>query len=200
MSNKFADITFTSSVKEAQRRNGSRKRYEREALLDPNSGALGSQEAGFIAARDSFYMATVSETGWPYVQHRGGPPGFVKVFDPETIAFPDFRGNRQYVSLGNITSDDRVSMFFMDYPNRARLKVLGRARVVGADEKDSLERLQRPEYRAVTERAFLVTIEAFDWNCRLHITPRFTPSEIEAVVAPLHQRIAELERQLKERS
>jgi predicted pyridoxine 5'-phosphate oxidase superfamily flavin-nucleotide-binding protein len=157
---------------------------------------LGPREAAFIAERDSFYMATVSETGWPYIQHRGGAPGFVRVLDQKTIGFADFRGNRQYVSVGNLETNDRVSMILMDYPNRARLKILGRARLVGLDEQDILTRLSLPDYRAVVERGFVITIEAFDWNCPQHITPRYTSAEIEKAVAPLHQRIAELEQML----
>jgi predicted pyridoxine 5'-phosphate oxidase superfamily flavin-nucleotide-binding protein len=158
---------------------------------------LGPNEAGFIAARDSFYMATVSETGWPYIQHRGGPAGFVRVLDEKTIGLADFRGNRQYVSVGNLQTEDRVSLFLMDYPNRARLKILGRARIVDANDKETLQRLSMPEYKAQVERGILISIEAFDWNCPQHITPRFTLAEIEEGTAPLRQRIAELEEALQ---
>ncbi len=196
MGHKFAEIAFTPNVKKAQDVNGSRRSYARLEQGEVHHDVLGPNEATFIAERDSFYMATVSETGWPYIQHRGGPPGFIRVLDNKTIGFADFRGNRQYVSVGNLETDDRVSMILMDYPNRARLKILGRARLVGVDDQDILSRLSLPDYRAVVERGFLITIEAFDWNCPQHITPRFTPAEIGKAVAPLHQRIAELEQML----
>jgi hypothetical protein len=200
MSNKFADIAFTPNVKKAQEVNGSRRSYARLEKREVHNDVLGPKEAALIAERDSFYMATVSETGWPYIQHRGGPPGFVRVLDRKTFGFADFRGNRQYVTVGNLEANDRISMIFMDYPNRARLKILGRARLIGPDEKDVLDRLSLPEYRAVVERGFVITVEAFDWNCPQHITPRFTPAEIERVVASLHKRIAELEQELAAKS
>jgi len=196
MGHRFAEIAFTPNVKKAQEINGSRRSYARLDKSEVHHDVLGPREATFIAERDSFYMATVSETGWPYIQHRGGAPGFVRVLDQKTIGFADFRGNRQYISVGNLETNDRVSMILMDYPNRARLKILGRARLVGLDEQDILTRLSLPDYRAVVERGFLITVEAFDWNCPQHITPRFTPAEIEKAVAPLHQRIVELEQML----
>ena len=200
MSRKFADIAFTPNVKKAQEDNGSRRSYARLERREVHSEVLGPSETTFIAERDNFYMATVSETGWPYIQHRGGPPGFVRVLDQTTIGFADFRGNRQYVTVGNLKANDRVSMIFMDYPNRARLKIFGRARLIGLDENDILGRLSLPAYKAVVERGFLINIEAFDWNCPQHITPRFTPAEIEKAVAPLHQRIAVLEAELDAKS
>ena len=129
---------------------------------------LGPDEIAFIRERDSFYMASINETGWPYIQHRGGPKGFVRVIDARTIAFEDLRGNRQYISKGNVEHDDRVALIFMDYPNRARLKVLARAKIVPAV--------------APAERIFVLTIEAIDWNCPQHITPRYTLEEIEELV------------------
>lgn len=197
MGHKFAELAFTPEVKAAQERNGSRLAYARMEAGEDHHNVLGPSEAGFIAARDSFYMATVSETGWPYIQHRGGPIGFVRALDDKTIGFADFRGNRQYVSVGNLQSEDRVSLFLMDYPNRARLKILGRARIVDANDKETLRRLSMPEYRAQVERGIVISIEAFDWNCPQHITPRFTLAEIEEGTAPLRQRIAELEEALQ---
>lgn len=199
MSHRFAEIAFTPNVKKAQEANGSRQSYARLEMGEVHHDVLGPRETAFIAQRDSLYMATVSETGWPYIQHRGGPPGFIRALDQKTIGFADFRGNRQYVSVGNLATDDRVSMILMDYPNRARLKILGRARLVGLEAKDILDRLSLPDYRAVVERGFVITIEAFDWNCPQHITPRFTPAEIETAVAPLRQRVAELEQMLDEK-
>ena len=192
MGHKFAEIAFTPSVQRVQERMGSRRSYLRLEQGDAHHDVLGPKEAAFIAERDSFYMATVGETGWPYIQHRGGPPGFIRVLDEKTIGFADFRGNRQYVSVGNLDIDDRVSLILMDYPNRARLKILGRARLVGLDDQDTLEKLSTPGYRAVVERGFVIRIEAFDWNCPQHITPRYTLSEIDNATASLHQRLAEI--------
>ena len=199
MVHKFAEIAFTPDVKKAQEANGSRRSYARLESGKVHHDVLGPREATFIAQRDSFYMATTSETGWPYIQHRGGPPGFLRVLDEKTAGFADFRGNRQYISVGNLKANDRVSLILMDYPNRTRLKILGRARLVGPDEQDILDRLSLPDYQVVVERGFIITIEAFDWNCPQHITPRFTPAEIETVITPLQQRIAELEQILGEK-
>ncbi len=197
MTHRFADIAFTPTVKQVQERQGSRKAYARnEEVAELFNHRLTEAEAGFIAARDSLYMASVGETGWPYIQHRGGPAGFVRVLDPQTIGFADFRGNRQYVSVGNLLTDDRVSLFFMDYPNRTRLKLLGHARAVDPDDRETLDRLAVPGYRATVERGILITVEGFDWNCPQHITERFTLDEVRKVSAPLLARIAELEAQL----
>ncbi|GAC1612199.1 MAG: pyridoxamine 5'-phosphate oxidase family protein [Novosphingobium sp.] len=189
----FLDIATTPSVHAAQVALGSAGLYERVGtgrVFD----RFGPAEQAFIAARDSFYMASVSETGWPYVQHRGGPPGFIKLLDDKTLAFPDFRGNRQYISLGNTAANDRVALILMDYPARRRLKLYAwiETRDLAADA-DFAVRLALPGYRGVPERAFVIHLEAFDWNCPQHITPRFTESEIAAAVAPLHARLAELE-------
>ncbi|GAB4466707.1 MAG: hypothetical protein OHK0044_06800 [Burkholderiaceae bacterium] len=183
MGHRFAALAFTRSVREVQQALGSRAGY---ATMDEGADynhVLGEREAAFIAARDSFYMASVSETGWPYVQHRGGPAGFVRVLDGHTIGFADFHGNRQYVSVGNLRKDDRVALVFMDYPNRARLKLLGRVRLVGDAEPELLARLEMADHRAAVERGFLIRVEAFDWNCAQHITPRYTQVEVEALVA-----------------
>jgi predicted pyridoxine 5'-phosphate oxidase superfamily flavin-nucleotide-binding protein len=180
MGHRFAEITFTPTVCDLQVAHGSRDRYAAmEAGADANS-LLGEPEAEFIGARDSFYMASVSETGWPYVQHRGGPAGFMRVLDEHTLGFADFRGNRQFVSTGNLTRDDRVSLIFMDYPNRRRLKLLGRVKIVGLEDTDTLARLELEDYRARVDRGMLITVEAFDWNCPQHITPRFTEAEMAA--------------------
>lgn len=193
----FAEIAFTPAVKKVQEEQGSRSSYARmEDMPGAVNHRLTEAEAGFIAARNSFYMATVSETGWPYVQHRGGPTGFVRVLDESTIGFADFRGNRQYVSVGNLTTDNRVSLFFMDYPNKTRLKLLGRARIVGLDDQEALSRLEMPDYRARIERGFIITVEGFDWNCPQHITQRYSREEMSAVTGPLVSRIADLEAEL----
>lgn len=179
MPHAFASIAFTPAVKKIQESRGSRAAYARmEGTADLVNRHLGEVEAAFLAARDSFYMASVGETGWPYVQHRGGPTGFVRVLDPSTIGFADFRGNRQYVTVGNVGQEPRVAMFFMDYPNRTRLKIFGRARLVGIEDHELLSRLELPHYRARVEHAFVITVEAFDWNCSQHITPRYTREEM----------------------
>jgi predicted pyridoxine 5'-phosphate oxidase superfamily flavin-nucleotide-binding protein len=196
MAHKFAEIAFTPGVKNEQELKGSRRGYARFEQGEANHDRLGEQEAAFIAARDSFYMATVSETGWPYIQHRGGPEGFVRVIDGKTIGFADFAGNRQYISVGNLRANDRVSMFFMDYANQTRLKLLGRVRLANSDDAALLEQLQVPGYRARAERGMIVSVEAFDWNCPQHITPRFTQSQVMSLVKPLKERLAELEAEL----
>jgi predicted pyridoxine 5'-phosphate oxidase superfamily flavin-nucleotide-binding protein len=194
MGHRFAEIAFTPAVKAAQEAQGSRATYLPFEEGEAHHDRLGPAEAGFIAERDSFYMASVAETGWPYVQHRGGPPGFLRVLDEQTVAFADFRGNRQYVSLGNLARNDRVSLILVDYAHRRRLKVLGRARALGPGEDPALlARLELPDYRARVERGFLVTVEAFDWNCPQHITPRASAAEMAGITAPLRTRIAELE-------
>jgi len=197
MPHRFAEIAFTPTVKKVQEQLGSRVSYARmEDAPEAINHHLSEAEAGFIAARNSLYMATVSETGWPYIQHRGGPTGFVRVLDDTTIGFVDFRGNRQYVSVGNLMTDDRVSLFFMDYPNRTRLKLFGRAKIVDLDNQTTLSRLETPDYRARVERGLLIKVEGFDWNCPQHITERFTLDEVRAMTASLTSRIAELEAKL----
>jgi predicted pyridoxine 5'-phosphate oxidase superfamily flavin-nucleotide-binding protein len=184
MARKFADITFTPAVKAAQTRYGSRDANERFEIGKQSGATLRKVETKFIEARDSFYQATVNEDGWPYVQFRGGPAGFLKVLDERTIGYADFRGNVQYLSVGNISANDRVALILMDYPNRRRLKVWARARLVHEDEDpELLARLEVPTYRARVERAVVMTIEAFDWNCPQHITPRFTDDEIDQRIA-----------------
>ena len=189
----FLDVLATPAVKAAQAVAGSLAMYER-ADVDRKSDRFGEREAAFIAARDSFYMASAAENGWPYVQYRGGPAGFLKMLDEKTLAFADFRGNRQYVSVGNASADGRVALLMMDYPNRRRLKVLARAELRDlADDPALTAKLVEPDYKARPERAWLLHLVAFDWNCPQHITPRFTEAEIAAAVAPLRERLAALE-------
>jgi predicted pyridoxine 5'-phosphate oxidase superfamily flavin-nucleotide-binding protein len=185
-------------VRAVQKSMGSSKYYDKIGKGEPYNHELGPDEMDFIALRDTFYMASVSETGWPYVQHRGGPPGFIKVLDATTLGFADYRGNRQYVSVGNVLKDDRVALILVDYPNRTRLKLLGHARIVSPDETDLLATLDVPAYGARVERGFVIKIAAFDWNCPQHITPRFTQAEIESVMGHLKERLADLEAQLQE--
>jgi predicted pyridoxine 5'-phosphate oxidase superfamily flavin-nucleotide-binding protein len=196
MRNRFAELMFTPKVKKIQTEQGSRNAYARLSEA-PGSAPdpLTFHEAEFIAERDSFYMATVSETGWPYVQHRGGPTGFLKVIDQHTIGFADYRGNRQYVSVGNLCNDDRVSLFLMNYPDRQRLKLIGHARMVDAATEPEIVAKLHDDYSAKVERGFIIRVEGYDWNCPQHITPRYTVAEIEATIQPLQERIKSLERE-----
>jgi predicted pyridoxine 5'-phosphate oxidase superfamily flavin-nucleotide-binding protein len=198
MGNRFAEIAFTPSVRALQKAMGSSKHYDKTREGEPYNRELGPDETDFIALRDTFYMASVSETGWPYVQHRGGPTGFLKVLDATTLGFADYRGNRQYVSVGNILKDDRVALILVDYPNRTRLKILGHGRIVSRDETDLIAKLEMPAYGARVERGFIINVAAYDWNCPQHITPRFTQGEIEAVMGSVKERLADLEAQLRE--
>ena len=167
----------------------------------PELDALTDDEQQFIQSRDSFYMATITEADWPYVQHRGGAPGFLRVISPTQLAFADYKGNRQILSTGNLSVNDRVCLFLMDYPLRTRLKILGHARVEDARAHPELvEQLAEPEMRKLVERLFFIDVVSFDWNCPKYITPRFTAAQVEEAIAPLRQRIAELEEQLKAKS
>ena len=193
----FADITFTPSVKAAQNRYGSREANSRFEFADDPGFGMTEQEVEFIGERDSFYQATVSETGWPYVQHRGGPKGFLKVLNEHTIGFTDFRGNRQYLSVGNLSANDRISMILMDYPNRRRLKIWGRVRIVHENEEPELiKQLEVPSYRARVERGIVIHVEACEWNCPQHITPRYSKAEVEDLLTPLLEEIKTLKTQL----
>jgi predicted pyridoxine 5'-phosphate oxidase superfamily flavin-nucleotide-binding protein len=193
MTYRFLDIAGTPSVKAAQAANGSGqfwKDFKGNRAFD----RFTEVEAEFIATRDSFYMATVSESGWPYVQHRGGPPGFLRMLDDKTLAFADFRGNLQYISVGNLTANDRVALIMVDYPNRQRLKIFGRIGVKNLGENPAIaEKLSLPGYKAKPERAFLLHLEAFDWNCQQHITPRFTEAELEAAFTQVGAQLGQLE-------
>ena len=193
MANGFLDIATTPAVLAAQAANGSAGLYDKVGGHRPVD-RFGPAEAEFIAQRDSFYMASVSETGWPYVQHRGGPPGFLKVLDDTTLAFPDFRGNRQYISVGNVSAEDRVALILMDYARRRRLKLYAQIQVRDLAADAALAaKLDLEGYRAVAERAFVLRLAAFDWNCPQHTTPRFTEAEISAERAPLTARLTQLE-------
>lgn len=197
MTSHFFNMVFTPSVKAAQEANGTRRAYAGHDGAAREPDRLTEREAAFIAARDSFYMATVGEGGWPYIQHRGGPSGFVKVLSERTLGLADFRGNRQYVSVGNLAHDDRAALFFMDYAHRARLKLLGRVRAVDLEAEPALAMaLVDADYGAKVERGLLIEVEAFDWNCPQHITPRHTLGEITPAIDALKARVAELEAEL----
>jgi uncharacterized protein len=195
MAFKFHELAFTDSVRHAQEEYYGQSRPVRHV---PGPDALTHDEISFIQARDSFYMATVSETGWPYLQHRGGEVGFLRVLSPTQLAFADYKGNRQLISVGNLAVTDRVMLFLMDYPQRTRLKIMGHARLEDARKHPELvAQLAEPEVRAQVERLFFIDVVSFDWNCNQHITPRYTLEDIKGIVSPLQQRIAELEAQLK---
>ncbi len=198
MALKFLTTTITPSAQAAQAHYYGSARKLPPA---PERDLLTTEETDFLAARDSFYMATVTENGWPYVQHRGGPPGFLKILGPNQLGFADFSGNRQMISTGNLAVSDRVALFFMDYPRKERLKLLGHVRVLDARGHPRLadQISPAPALRGSVERLFLIDVIAFDWNCPKHITPRFTEAEVEAAVVPLKQRIAELEARLASR-
>ena len=182
MGRAFARTMFSDAAKRLQTRYGSRAQYQRAAESGQSGDALGPIERGFIAARDSFYMATVTVDGWPYVQHRGGPKGFLRVLDDKTLAFADFAGNKQYVTAGNLETNDRVALSLVDYPQQARLKIIGHAKWLELDA--DLEAKVRVEgYRATIERVITIDVVAFDWNCSQHITPRWTQQEIEEAMA-----------------
>ncbi len=196
MTRAFARIAFTDSVKEAQRRNGARATGERLENHPATRDAVTPELARYIAERDSFFMATSSREGWPYVQHRGGPPGFLRVLDDRTLAFADFSGNRQYLSVGNLAENDRVHLFLMDWAHARRLKIWGRAEIV--EDPDLVRSLMPEGYDARPERAIRIHIEAWDMNCNQHITPRFTERELTPGLDALARRIALLEARLRE--
>lgn len=192
----FGSLVFTPAIQALQERYGSRRQYARKEASGFPAVPIGPPEAEFLAECDSFYMATIGESGWPYVQHRGGPKGFLKVIDERTVAFADFRGNRQYITTGNLMTDDRVALILVDYPRQARLKILGRVEVIdGEAAKEWVERLREPGYDAVIERVFVIHVEASDWNCQQHITPRFTEEQIRMALEPVERRMEELVRE-----
>ena len=195
MTQPISDIAFTPTVKAVQERLGSRGTYERVEKRGGWSDAIPGDLAAFIAERDSFYLATTTADGQPYIQHRGGPKGFLKVLDEHTLAFADFTGNRQYISMGNLADNDKAYIFLMDYPNRRRVKVWGRAEVI-EDDPEILSKLAEPSYVGLPERVFFFHVAAWDINCPQHMTPRFTEEETAPEVEKLQARIAELEEEL----
>ncbi|MEM7075982.1 MAG: pyridoxamine 5'-phosphate oxidase family protein [Pseudomonadota bacterium] len=191
MTKAFYDRLFTDAVRALQERQGSARLYARALSPDaPEDATLGPDERSFIAMRDGFYQATISASGWPYVQFRGGPRGFLKVLDNRTLGYADYRGNRQYISDGNLATDDRIAMILVDYPNSARLKVLGRARLT--EDQETCARVLDTGYKAHPERAVVVDVEAFDWNCPQHIPVRLTVEELQPILAPFQQELAQL--------
>lgn len=198
MSNKFHEITFTDNVKAAQEHYGSRRHYAKFENSKAENVALFDAEIDFIEQRDGFYMATVGEKDQPYIQFRGGKRGFLKVLDEKTLGFADFRGNLQYISVGNLRTHKKVALFLMDYANQRRLKILAETEVKDAAEVPELiEKLRDSDYKAKIERAVVFHVQAFDWNCPQHITPRYTLDEIKTLVQPMNDYIEKLEKQIE---
>jgi len=199
MPDHYHHLLFTPTVQAAQERAYGRKPVPPD---ETHPEKLGPEEMGFISRRDSFYMSTISESGWPYMQHRGGAVGFLHVIDDQTLAFADLRGNRQLLSAGNIAKEERVALFLMDYPRRERLKILGHARIVNLKDDSALAArlLADPATAKIAERFFVISVVAFDWNCPKYITPRYTVAEVEQATQPLRDRIAELEKALAEKT
>jgi len=193
-----SDIAFSPAVKELQRKYGSRKSYERMERQRGWLNELTPPLTAFIEGRDSFYMGTANTQGQPYIQHRGGAPGFLKVIDNKTLAFADFSGNRQYISMGNLSENPSIFLFLMDYPSRTRVKIWGEAKVE-YDDKQLMQSLAIRGYTAEVERAVIFSIKALDVNCPQHIVQRFTSEEMNQIVQPLKARITELENELKKK-
>jgi uncharacterized protein len=192
----FGSLVFTPLVKKLQERYGSRRQYERMEKSGEPQDRFTPFETQFLAERDSFYWATTGATGWPYVQHRGGPKGFLKVIDDHTLAFADFRGNKQYISTGNLLTDNRVAIIMLDYPRQARLKILGRVEIFEDDKAvDWLDRVRVPGEKTPIERVFVIHVEAYDWNCPQHITPRYTAEEIREGLTTVEKRLHDLEQE-----
>ncbi len=201
MAQVFSELMFTEHVRQMQEEQGSARMYARVLAEDaPAKDRLGEDERQFLSLRDGFYQATVTETGWPYVQFRGGPRGFLKVLDDKTIAYADFRGNRQYISDGNLKTNDRIAIIAVDYPNSARIKILGHAGL--SDDPDLIARVSDAGYKARVERAVVIKVEGFDWNCPQHLPVRLTMEELQPMLAPFQQELAQLRAEnaeLKER-
>jgi len=192
-----SDVAFTTTVKKVQEENGSRKNYAKMEQGIGWQNRVDQRLSEFIEQRDSFYFGTANSEGQPYIQHRGGPKGFLKVLDEKTLAFADYSGNMQYISVGTLRDNNKAYIFLMDYPNRTRFKIWGTAKVVDNDLQ-LLERVYSPDYKANPERIFVFTIKAWDVNCPQHITPRYTLEELAPQFDRLNSRIKELEEQLKE--
>jgi len=194
MTDNFTELAFTESVKAQQEKYGTRTAYARMEQGGKFRNELTWQEQAYIKERDSFYLSSVGENGWPYMQFRGGPKGFLKVTGDNTLAFADFRGNGQYISTGNFNDNKKTMLFLMDYPNKKRLKIWAEAEVLDpADNPELAEQLTLPDYEATVERIIVFKVQAFDWNCPQHITSRFTEEEIKDSQQALTARITELE-------
>ncbi len=197
MPNKFQQLALTESVRSAQAHYGSRQHYAKFEKTADQNYLIGDAESDFIESRDGFYLATVSEDGQPYIQFRGGPRGFLKVIDERTLGYADFRGNLQYISVGNLAENNKAAFFLMDYANKRRLKIFAEVEIKDvSDDPDLAKQITVEGYTAKVERVFLIHVKAFDWNCPQHITERFTIDEVRAMVQPLNEHIEKLEREL----
>jgi len=193
----YASLAFTDAVRDMQEKLGSRKSYARMEQRSYVDG-LTENEVSFISGRDSFYMATIGENGYPYVQHRGGPKGFIKVLDKKRLGIIDYKGNAQYITVGNMATNNHVALIMVDYPTRARLKLYARARVIELEEDPSLyAQLDVEEYQVRAERMMVFDVDAYDWNCPQHITPRYTREEVEDAFAAQREYISQLEGEIK---
>ncbi len=195
MPRKFTKIAFTPSVKAFQDKYGSREMYARMEESGPENDSLIPRVAEFIKARDSFYLGTSNENGWPYIQFRGGKSGFLKIIDEKTLGFADFVGNCQYLTIGNLSVDDRIFLFLMDYANQRRLKIWGRAKVI-LDDYNLIEQLKTSDTNVEAQRAILIRVEAWDWNCPKYIPRKYSQAQVDQIIAPLQARITELENKL----
>jgi predicted pyridoxine 5'-phosphate oxidase superfamily flavin-nucleotide-binding protein len=192
MAKHFMEFAFTDSVKKVQEEYGTRAPYQKMEEKIEFRNNLTWQEKSYIKGRDGFYISSVGENGWPYMQFRGGPKGFLKSIDEDTLAFADFRGNGQYISTGNFNSTKKTMLFFMDYANQQRLKIWAETEVLhAADHPELLEKAVMPGYEATVERIFVFKVQAFDWNCPQHITPRYTKEEIEQGMVVIDQELTE---------
>ena len=197
MAKNFASIAFSSAVKALQEKQGSRSSYARMEK-DIYQDGLTENEIAFISQRDSFYMATVGESGFPYIQHRGGPKGFLKILDAKRIGFVDFKGNMQYISVGNMAGNNKVSLIMVDYPSRTRLKIYATAEIIALKDDPALyESLDLSGYKFRPERMMVLQVEAYDWNCPQHITPRYTLEEIEEAFAAQKNYASNLEAEIR---
>ena len=198
MAKNYPEIAFSDAAKELQKKYGSRNSYARMEKFSEVNG-LTDGEFSFIENQNSFYLSSIGSNGFPYIQHRGGPKGFLKVLDSKRVGFIDFTGNKQYVSVGNIATNAKVSLIMIDYPRKARLKIYAKAEVVELDEQPELyDLLDLSDYKFRPERMLILHIEAYDWNCPQHITPRYTVDEIETALIPQQKHIAKLEQEIKE--
>lgn len=197
MGNKFHELAFTDAVKSVQETYGSRRHYKKLEDRADSNYTIGDAETDFIESRDGFYLATANDDGQPYIQFRGGQPGFLKVLDEKTLGYADFRGNLQYISVGNALVNNKVALFLMDYANRRRLKILGEIEFLSAsDRPDLIDQLGDPGYEAKVERAAMIRVKGLEWNCPQHITPRYTMDEVKVMIQPLYEHIESLEREL----
>lgn len=194
MARAFAKLAFTPTVQSIQKQHGSAETYQKFLEYEAEqANKLTNREIEFISERDGFYQSSVSETNWPYVQFRGGPKGFLKIIDEQTIAYADYRGNRQYISTGNLTTNNRTSLILMDYPNRRRLKIWGEVNIIEPSSNPTLiSNLHDETYRALPERVIQITVKAFDWNCPQHIPQRLTLEELEPHIQPLREEIKKI--------